>query len=104
MFKRAFSGFSVKDTKEAKDFYSNILGLEVEDNKEEEGTLTLYLPDGAKVFIYPKENHEPATYTVLKPMKKGYLEVQQPENGRLHGLKIPPEISSQFFRINNNLV
>jgi len=66
MFKAvaAFSGFSVKDTKEAKDFYSNSLGLKVEDDKEE-GALDLYLPDGTKVFVYPKENHEPATYTVL---------------------------------------
>lgn len=66
MFKAvaAFSGFSVKDTKVAKDFYSNTLGLKVEDNKEE-GALDLYLPGVAKVFVYPKENHEPATYTTL---------------------------------------
>lgn len=59
-----FSGFSVKDTKEARDFYSNTLGLKVEDNKEE-GALDLHLPGGGKVFVYSKENHEPATYTVL---------------------------------------
>lgn len=66
MFKAVagFSGFSVKDTKEAKEFYSNTLELKVEDNKEE-GALDLYLPGGAKVFVYPKENHVPATYTAL---------------------------------------
>jgi len=66
MFKAlaAFSGFSVKDSKEAKEFYSNILGLKVEDNKEQ-GALDLYLPNDTKVFVYPKENHQPATFTVL---------------------------------------
>lgn len=66
MFKAVagFSGFSVKDTKEARDFYSNTLGLKVEDNKED-GALDIYLPDGSKVFVYPKGNHEPASYTTL---------------------------------------
>lgn len=60
----AFSGFSVKDLKKAKEFYSNVLGLRVEENSGEEA-LDLYLPGGAKVFVYPKANHEPATYTAL---------------------------------------
>lgn len=59
----AFSGFSVKDLEKAKSFYTDVLGLQVE---EEKGMgLQLLLPGGAKVFVYPKENHEPATYTVL---------------------------------------
>lgn len=64
MFKpsSAYSGLSVKDTDEAKKFYSEILGLTV---KVGEMGLTLELPGGASVFVYPKENHEPATYTVL---------------------------------------
>ena len=63
MFKplSAFSGFSVKDAEEAKKFYKGILGLEV----SEDMGLHLHLPDGSKVFVYPKDNHEPATYTVL---------------------------------------
>lgn len=59
---KAFSGFSVKDQAAAKDFYSQVLGVEVE---EDEMGLQLKLLGGTNVFIYPKENHEPATYTVL---------------------------------------
>ncbi len=64
MFKAmgGFSGFSVKDLEEAKTFYTQTLGLEV--GKDEMG-LELILPDGGKVFVYDKPNHEPATYTVL---------------------------------------
>lgn len=59
----AFSGFSVDDLVKAKEFYADILGLKV----EEEGAmgLTLHLGTGARVFIYPKDNHQPATYTML---------------------------------------
>jgi catechol 2,3-dioxygenase-like lactoylglutathione lyase family enzyme len=64
MFKSAYSGFSVKDIEEARKFYTDVLGLDVEDGQEE-GTLSLHLPGGAEVFVYPKGNHEPATYTVL---------------------------------------
>ncbi len=64
MFKAsgAYTGFSVKDLDEAKKFYSEILGLGVEDG---EMGITVKLPGGAGIFVYPKENHEPATYTVL---------------------------------------
>ncbi len=64
MFKGAYSGFSVKDTTSAKKFYSEVLGLDVTDDAEE-GALRIHLPGGGEVFVYPKENHEPATYTVL---------------------------------------
>lgn len=59
----AFSGFSVNDLKKAKAFYGNVLGLKVEE-KMEMG-LVVHLPEGNSVFIYPKDNHEPATYTTL---------------------------------------
>lgn len=63
MIVSAFSGFSVKDLEKAKDFYVSVLGLKVE---EEPGMgLKLHLPGGATVFVYPKENHVPATFTVL---------------------------------------
>ena len=60
---RAFSGFSVDDISKAKDFYANTLGVDVSD--AEMGALRLGLGGGTSVYIYPKENHEPATYTVL---------------------------------------
>jgi catechol 2,3-dioxygenase-like lactoylglutathione lyase family enzyme len=64
MFKdnKAFSGFSTSDIAQAKQFYSETLGLEV---TEENGMLTLHLGTGGEVLIYPKPNHEPASYTVL---------------------------------------
>jgi predicted enzyme related to lactoylglutathione lyase len=58
----AFSGFSSNDIQKAKEFYTQTLGLEV---TEENGMLTLHLAGGGAVLIYPKDNHEPATFTVL---------------------------------------
>ncbi len=58
----AFSGFSANDIEAEKAFYSGKLGVTVH---EEMGSLNLDLPGGQRVFIYPKENHEPATFTVL---------------------------------------
>ena len=64
MFKdsHAFSGFSSNDIPKAKEFYGQTLGVEV---TEENGMLTLHLAGGGNVLIYPKDNHEPATFTVL---------------------------------------
>lgn len=59
----AFSGFSVNDLDAAKKFYGGVLGLNVEDN--EMGLLDLHLATGGLVIIYPKDNHEPATFTIL---------------------------------------
>ena len=58
----AYSGFSSNDIPKAKEFYAETLGLEV---AEENGMLTLHLAGGGKVLIYPKDNHEPASFTVL---------------------------------------
>jgi len=63
----AFSGFSTNDIAKSKEFYGQTLGIEV---TEENGMLTLHLAGGGTVLIYPKDNHEPATYTVLNfPVK-----------------------------------
>ncbi|HKO34418.1 MAG TPA: VOC family protein, partial [Candidatus Limnocylindria bacterium] len=43
-------------------FYADTLGVSL---TEEMGGLNLQLAGGQRVFIYPKDNHEPATYTVL---------------------------------------
>lgn len=59
---KAFSGFSVNDLQKAKDFYGGTLGLEVSEQPE---GLELSLGGGTKVFIYPKPNHTPATFTIL---------------------------------------
>ena len=64
MFKesRAFSGFSVDDVEEAQRFYGETLGR---DTSIENGMLELHLGGGAAILVYPKPNHEPASFTVL---------------------------------------
>jgi len=60
---KAFSGFSVNDLQKAKEFYSEVLGLEVTDNPM--GLIELHIEGNNKIIIYPKPNHEPATFTIL---------------------------------------
>ena len=59
---KAFSGFSVDDVAAARAFYADTLGLVA---TEDNGMLTLRIAGGTNVLVYPKDNHEPATYTVL---------------------------------------
>jgi catechol 2,3-dioxygenase-like lactoylglutathione lyase family enzyme len=60
--KTAFSGFSVNDLAKAKAFYTQTLGLQV----VEEGVgLRIHLPGGGTAFAYPKDDHQPATFTLL---------------------------------------
>ena len=59
---KAFSSFSVKDLDEAKRFYGQTLGLEVSESDE---GLIMQTKGGIEVFIYPKPDHTPATFTVL---------------------------------------
>ncbi len=61
--KNAFSSFSVDDLAKAKEFYGETLGLAVEENAM--GVLDLQLASGSRAMIYPKDNHEPASFTVL---------------------------------------
>lgn len=58
----AFSGFSVDDLAKAKEFYSQTLCLDVE---EDQMGLTLNIAGSNNVFVYAKEDHTPATYTIL---------------------------------------
>lgn len=58
----AFSGFSVNDVPAAMKFYGDTLGLKV---SEDHGIMTISLANGGSVIAYPKENHEPATFTIL---------------------------------------
>jgi predicted enzyme related to lactoylglutathione lyase len=64
MFKdtKAFSSFSATDLQKAKEFYGQTLDLDV--SQSDEG-LELKLAGGGSVFIYPKPNHTPASFTVL---------------------------------------
>jgi predicted enzyme related to lactoylglutathione lyase len=61
---RAFSSFSVDDLEAARDFYGGALGLDVVVD-DRMGLLSVALPGGGAAIIYPKEDHSPATFTVL---------------------------------------
>ena len=65
MFKdvKAFSGYSANDVQAAKKFYGDVLGIETKMGME--GILELHIAGSSPVIIYPKDNHEPATFTVL---------------------------------------
>ncbi len=64
MFKNtpAFSGFSVDNLEKARKFYGDTLGVNVD--KDDMG-LYLNLKGAGKIFVYEKENHIPATFTLL---------------------------------------
>jgi catechol 2,3-dioxygenase-like lactoylglutathione lyase family enzyme len=62
---KAFSGFAVKDLDEAKRFYGETLGLDVQAVEGNELLAQLNLVGGTTVLVYPKPDHEPATYTIL---------------------------------------
>jgi catechol 2,3-dioxygenase-like lactoylglutathione lyase family enzyme len=58
----AFSSFSAPDLDAERRFYRDTLGLDVADGGM--GTLELRTAR-VRVLIYPKPNHEPASFTVL---------------------------------------
>ncbi len=61
--KEAFSGFSVDDLARSKEYYSRVLGLNIQD--EPGAGIRLQLPGGGSVFVYAKDDHRPATFTIL---------------------------------------
>ena len=61
---KAFSSFAVDDIDAARKFYGETLGIEVEEVPPH-GLLGLKVGEGPGVMVYPKEDHEPAVFTVL---------------------------------------
>ena len=59
----AFSGMSAKDISAVRKFYEETLEIPVEDAGM--GAITLQLDTGGVVYIYPKPDHQPASFTVL---------------------------------------
>ena len=59
---KAFSGFSVNDVSQARAFYEDTLGLRV---SEANGMLTLHLAGDRDILAYPKDDHTPASFTIL---------------------------------------
>ena len=60
---KVFSSYSVNKLDEAKEFYTRVLGLGAQEN--EMGILDLELPGGQSLIIYPKDDHRPASFTIL---------------------------------------
>lgn len=59
----AFSSFSVDDLEKAREFYGKTLGVNVE--VEGDMGIKLLLAEGTAIFVYPKKDHQPATFTIL---------------------------------------
>lgn len=59
----AFGSFSVSNYEEAKKFYVDLLGLEF--TRHEIGFMELHTHGNHPMMVYEKENHTPASYTVL---------------------------------------
>jgi catechol 2,3-dioxygenase-like lactoylglutathione lyase family enzyme len=62
---KAFNSFAVPDIEAAREFYGDILGLEVSEEVRGMSLLTLHLAGDRATMIYPKPDFEPATYTIL---------------------------------------
>lgn len=67
---KAFSSYSSDDLDKTKAFYGDVLGLDVsflemEGMPQEYWPLSFRAGSGIDVMIYPKPDHEPATFTVL---------------------------------------
>ncbi|MBB2147614.1 VOC family protein [Pedobacter gandavensis] len=60
---KSFSSFSVDDLEKAKAFYGGVMGLELKDDPM--GILELQVAGSSPIVIYPKSNHQPATFTIL---------------------------------------
>ncbi|MDN3724240.1 VOC family protein [Aequorivita sp. SDUM287046] len=60
---KAFSSYSVDDIKKAKDFYQNLLGLDVKEDPM--GYMEIHFSSGNTILLYPKPDHAPASFTVL---------------------------------------
>ena len=63
-YTKAVSSFSVRGIADARKFYGDVLGLKVEEEYDGR-VLRLYLMTGGEVLMYGKEDHEPASFTVL---------------------------------------
>ncbi len=62
---KPFPSFAVPDVDAAVRFYRDTLGMTVTVYEEMGGGFTITLPGGGHVFVYPKEDHEPAVFTIL---------------------------------------
>ena len=61
---RAYSSFAAKDIEATRAFFADKLGVEARSLYDGQ-LLELQLHDGMRVLIYPKDDFQPATFTVL---------------------------------------
>ena len=64
----AFSSFSVNDSGRAKEFYREVLGLEISDVPDMPagtGVMNLKVAGGQDILVYAKTDHTPASFTIL---------------------------------------
>ena len=64
----AFSSFSVNDSGRAKEFYREVLGLEISDvpgMPAGTGVMNLKVAGGQDILVYAKTDHTPASFTIL---------------------------------------
>lgn len=64
MFQGAFSGYSSNDIDNSKEFYKEILGLDISEDMDGFN----FNINGQQIFVYPKSDHVPAKFTVLNFM------------------------------------
>jgi predicted enzyme related to lactoylglutathione lyase len=62
VYTRVFSSYSVNDLARAKEFYEKVLAFPVKQTPE---GLSVQVAKDYSLFLYPKPNHQPATFTVL---------------------------------------
>jgi catechol 2,3-dioxygenase-like lactoylglutathione lyase family enzyme len=62
VYTNVFSSYSVNDLEKAKEFYGKVLGFPVKQTPE---GLSVQVTKDYNVFLYPKPNHQPASFTVL---------------------------------------
>lgn len=63
---KAFSGFSVANLDDAYHFYADVLGLKVDRTDDMGGMMHIHI-NGTNnpILVYPKPDHQAATYTIL---------------------------------------
>ncbi len=62
---RSFNSFAVDDLARAREFYGQTLGLRTSPVEEMPSLMTLHLAGERDTLVYEKQDHVPATYTIL---------------------------------------
>jgi hypothetical protein len=91
---KAVSSFSIKDLREAKISYSQVLGIKIAETPE---GLGLRPAGSVRIFAYPKSNHVPATFTVLNVLVDDIEETWMPSR-RAASIRTVQRRATQYRR------